>query len=81
MQGEFDDILGQGDPEKKHKEWIDENATEKPASKSFRNLYEVYENVQEQWREEEILKEEFDKQFDQAKRDLAETKREFERGS
>ena len=43
MDGNFDDILGQDDPEKEHKEWVEENKTESPSNKSFRVLNDAYQ--------------------------------------
>lgn len=80
MQGDFDDILGQDDPEKEHKEWVEENKTESPSHKSFRVLNDAYQKSQKRWAEEEELKEEFDYRYEKAKAKLNEQKEEFEKG-
>lgn len=82
MQGEFDDILGQDDPEKEHKEWIEENKTKEPAKKSFRTLSDVYQKAQKRWAVEKEIKEAVQKEmaesFERAKEKLENQKEEFE---
>ena len=80
MQGEFDDILGQDDPEREHKKWIEENKTETPSNKTFKDLSDVYNRSQKRWQIEEEVKEELRKRFDQAEKELMEEKKELEKG-
>ena len=76
--GEFDDILGQDDPEKEHKKWIEENKTEEPTNKSFKTLNDTYQKSQRRWKLEAEVKEELKKRFDEAEKELIKEKLEFE---
>lgn len=78
MEGEFDDILGQDDPEKKHKEWVEENKTETPSNKSFKTLNDAYQKSQKRWKMEAEVKEELKERFEEAEKKLMEQKQEFE---
>ena len=76
--GEFDDILGEDDPEKEHKKWIEENKTEEPSNKSFKTLNDVYQKSQKRWKGEADVKEEITKRFEEAQKKLLREKMEFE---
>jgi predicted phage gp36 major capsid-like protein len=78
MEGEFDDILGQDDPEKKHKEWVEENKTGTPSNKSFKTLNDAYQKSQKRWKMEAEVKEELKERFEEAEKKLIKEKLEFE---